>query len=274
MTAAVAAVRSLADFYATTIRTEIQTQFQYRAALGMYTFGMLAEPVIYLVVWRTIAEQRGGTIDGVGAGQLAGYYIVWMVVRMMNIVFTPFGWEWRIREGQLSSQLLRPLHPVHYDMASFAGGKFPWLVMCAPLIVILALIFHPSIDVRPLEVVVFAVAIWGAYVIRSLNHFVLGMLTIFTTRATSIFQIWFLAELLVSGRLVPLDLMPGWSQTIADWLPFKWTFYFPIQTLVGSMSNAELLEGLLWQAGWTAVGSALVWVTFRGAVRHYSAVGN
>jgi ABC-2 type transport system permease protein len=274
VTAAAVAVRSLADFYVTTIRTEIQTQFQYRAALAMYTLGMLAEPIIYLVVWRTIAEQHGGTIDGVGAGQLAGYYIVWMVVRMMNIVFTPFGWEWRIREGQLSSQLLRPLHPVHYDMASFAGGKFPWLVLCAPLIVILALIFHPSLDVRPLEVVVFMVAIWGAYVIRSLNHFVLGMLTIFTTRATSIFQIWFLAELLVSGRLVPLDLMPQWSQTIADWLPFKWTFYFPIQSLVGSMSNAELLEGLLWQAGWTVVGSVLVWITFRGAVRHYSAVGN
>ena len=31
----------------------------------------------------------------------------------MNIVFTPYGWEERIREGQLSGQLLRPLHPIH-----------------------------------------------------------------------------------------------------------------------------------------------------------------
>jgi ABC-2 type transport system permease protein len=100
------------------------------------------------------------------------------------------------------------------------------------------------------------------------------MLTIFTTRASSIFQIWVLAELLASGRLVPLTFMPHWAQSVAAWLPFKWTFYFPIQSLVGSMSNAELLEGLLWQAGWTVVGSVLVWITFRGAVRHYSAVGN
>ena len=46
----------------------------------------------------------------------------------MNIVFTPYGWEWRIREGQLSGQLLRPLHPIHYDIAQFAGGKIPWLL--------------------------------------------------------------------------------------------------------------------------------------------------
>ena len=92
------AVRSMADFYLTTMRTQIQTQFQYRAATYMYLVGMVAEPVIYLVVWTTIADQNGGTVDGITTGQLAAYYIVWTLVRNMNIVFTPYGWEWRIRE--------------------------------------------------------------------------------------------------------------------------------------------------------------------------------
>ena len=61
----------------------------------------------------------------------------------MNIVFTPYGWEWRIREGELSSHLLRPLHPIHYDLAWFAGGKVPWLVMYLPIGVGLAFVFHP-----------------------------------------------------------------------------------------------------------------------------------
>jgi ABC-2 type transport system permease protein len=274
MTAQASAARSMVDFYLTGMRTRIQVGFQYRAATYMYTLGMLSEPVIYLVVWRTIADQHGGTINGVDAGQIAAYYIVWTVVRTFNIVFTPFGWEWRIREGTLSSQLLRPIHPVHYDMADFAGQKIPWLVMYAPLAIGLALIFKPTLDPRPAEVVVFLIAIWGAYIIRSLNHFVLGMLTLFTTRATALFQIWFLAELLLSGRLVPLTFMPEWAQTLAGWLPFKWTFYFPIEALVGTMSNAELLGGLLWQVGWIAVGSLSVFVAFRLSIRHYTAVGN
>ena len=268
------AVRSMVDFYLTGIRTQMQIGFQYRAATYMYTIGMLSEPVIYLVVWTTIAEQKGGEIQGITTGQFAAYYIVWTLVRNMNIVFTPFGWEWRIREGELSAQLLRPIHPVHYDMSTFAGQKIPWLVMYAPLAVGLGLIFHPALHPRPLEAVVFVVAIWGAYVIRSLNHFVLGMLTLFTTRAAALFQIWFLAELLVSGRLVPLTFMPHWAQSIAAWLPFKWTFYFPIEALVGAMSTGTLLTGLLWQCLWAAIGSALVFVTFRLSVRHYSAVGN
>ena len=103
-------LRSMFDFYATTMRTQIQSQFQYRVATYMYTLGMAAEPTIYLVVWSTIARSQGGTIQGIGPGGFAAYYIVWTLVRTMNVVFTPFGWEERLREGQLSGQLLRPLH--------------------------------------------------------------------------------------------------------------------------------------------------------------------
>jgi ABC-2 type transport system permease protein len=267
-------LRSMVDFYATTMRTQIQTQFQYRAATYMYTLGMVAEPTIYLVVWRTIANTHGGSVNGITPGQFAAYYIVWTLVRTMNIVFTPFGWEERIREGQLSAQLLRPLHPVHYDLGWFAGHKIPWLVMYLPIAVGLSLIFHPTLDPGPLEVVVFLVAIWGAYVIRSLNHFVLGMVSIWTTRASAIFQVWFLSELLLSGRLVPLPLMPHWAQTLAAWLPFKWTFYFPIEALVGNMSTASLLGGLGMQLAWTAIGGLMVAAVWRLSIRHYSAVGN
>ena len=65
-------LRSLADFYVTTMRTEISTQFQYRAATYMYLLGMVAEPVIYLVVWSTIADSSGGEVNGLTAGDFAG----------------------------------------------------------------------------------------------------------------------------------------------------------------------------------------------------------
>jgi ABC-2 type transport system permease protein len=125
-----------------------------------------------------------------------------------------------------------------------------------------------------LEVMVFLVAIWGAYLIRTMALWLLGMVTFWTTRASAIFETYMMAELLLSGRLVPLKLMPGWAQSLAAWLPFKWTFYFPIEALVGNLSTASLLGGLGMQVLWTAIGSALVWVCFRVSVKHYSAVGN
>lgn len=267
-------IRSLGDFYLTTIRTAVQQQFQYRAATYMYLVGMVAEPIIYLVVWSTIADQAGGTVGGLTAGELAAYYIVWTLVRTMNIVFTPYGWEERIREGELSGQLLRPLHPIHYDLAWFAGGKIPWVLFYVPIAVVLTLAFDPTFDVRPLEVAVFAVAVWGAYLIRTFNQTALGLVTFWTTRVGALFQLYIALELLLSGRLVPLTLMPDWVQTVAWLLPFRWTFYFPIQTLVGDLSNEELLGGLAMQALWTVIGIGLFSLVWRYAIRRYTAVGN
>jgi ABC-2 type transport system permease protein len=267
-------VRAMADFYLTTMRTQVQTQFQYRAATYMYLIGMVAEPVIYLVVWTTIAKQQGGFIQGISVGEFAAYYIVWTLVRNMNIVFTPYGWEWRIREGELSAALLRPLHPIHYDIAQFAGGKLIWVVLYLPIAAGLTLIFDPELSVTALEACVFFVAIWGAYLIRTMLLWLLGMVTFWTTRGSAIFETYIMAELLLSGRLVPLPLMPDWAESLAGFLPFQWAFYFPIQTLVGELSAAELVGGLGMQVLWIAVGSFLVWICFRASVSRYTAVGN
>jgi viologen exporter family transport system permease protein len=267
-------VRSMVDFYLTTMRTQVQTQFQYRVATYMYLVGMVAEPVIYLVVWTTIADSHGGSVQGITAGQFAAYYIVWTLVRNMNIVFTPYGWEWRIREGTYSSLMLRPLHPIHYDLADFAGGKVIWVLLYLPIAGALALIFNPTFDVTPLELVVFFFAIWGAYLIRSMLLWLLGMVTFWTTRGSAIFETYMMAELLLSGRLVPLPLMPDWAQTLADWLPFKWSFYFPIEVLVGHLSAASLIGGLGMQALWITLGSLAVWVCWRASAKRYTAVGN
>ena len=52
--------RSYLDYYLTRARIQIQSNFQYRVATYMWMIGMLAEPIVYLVVWTTIAEQQGG----------------------------------------------------------------------------------------------------------------------------------------------------------------------------------------------------------------------
>ena len=122
-------LRSLVDYYVTMMRTQLLMQFQYRASTYMYTLGMVAEPTIYLVVWSTIARSHGGTVNGLTPHAFAAYYMVWTLVRTMNIVFTPYGWEHRIREGQMSALLLKPFHPIHYDLAFFAGQKVLWVLM-------------------------------------------------------------------------------------------------------------------------------------------------
>jgi ABC-2 type transport system permease protein len=266
-------LRGMVDLYLTTMRLAVQEQFQYRTANYFYMFGMIAEPVIYLVVWTTIAEQQGGSVQGLTAGYFAAYYIVWTLVRNMNIVFGAPFWEYRIREGELNKDLLRPVLPLHYDIAYFAGWKVVVIVLWIPLAIGLSLVFDPVLDPRLLEIAVFAVAIWGAYLIRTMFQEALGMLCFWTTRGAAIFDLWMTTELLLSGRLVPLPLMPDWVQDVSRFLPFQWAFYFPIESLVGDLSNEELVRGLGAQLLWILIGFAIFRAAWKHAIKRYSAVG-
>jgi ABC-2 type transport system permease protein len=266
-------LRSMGDLYLTTMRLAVQQQFQYRTANYFWMLGMVAEPVIYLVVWTTIADQQGGSVQGLTAGYFAAYYIVWTLVRNMNIVFGAPFWEERIREGELNKDLLRPVLPLHYDIAFFAGWKVVVIVLWIPIAIGLSLVFDPVLDPRPAEIAVFAVAIWGAYLLRTMFQESLGMLCFWTTRGAAIFDLWMTTELLLSGRLVPLPLMPDWVQEISRFLPFQWAFFFPIEALVGDLSNEELLRGLGAQLLWTLIGLAIFRVAWKHAIKRYSAVG-
>ena len=266
-------LRSYLDFYATTMRTAVQANFQYRADTFLYMAGTIIEPVVYLVVWSTVAREQGD-VAGISAGGFAAYYIVWTLVRQFNLAFTPYGWEWRIREGRVSANLLRPIHPIHYDIAEFAGWKFVNVAVWIPVAFVLVLVFEPALHPGLEDVLTFVPALWGAFLLRSLNLWTLGLISFWTTRTAPIFELYILLELLLSGRLVPLRVMPDWAEAIANVLPFKWTFGFPIEALVYDLPVSELVGGLAIQTAWIVGMWTLMSVVWRRAVRRYSAVGN
>ena len=55
---------ALVRYYAAEMRNAILHELQYRTAAFMLLLGFLIEPIVYLVVWRTVAEAQGGAIGG------------------------------------------------------------------------------------------------------------------------------------------------------------------------------------------------------------------
>jgi ABC-2 type transport system permease protein len=259
--------------YSAYMRQAVLQQFQYRAANYFYMIGMIAEPVVYLVVWSTIARSHGGALDGLTPGAFAAYFIVWTLVRNMNIVLTPFAWEERIKEGSFAGQLMRPIHPIHEDLASFMGWKFVVLLLWLPIAAVLAALFRPTLSPTVLQCVVFCFAIWGAFFVRAIMQWSLGLITFWTTRVAAIFEAYYLSELLLSGRVFPLQLTPHWFRTMTWYFPFRWTFSFPITALTGPIEQRDLFIGIGMQLAWIVFSIALLAAVWPRAVRRFSSVG-
>jgi ABC-2 type transport system permease protein len=266
-------MRAHIDLYLTQVKTALASMFQYRISNLLWLVAMVVEPVVYLVVWSSVARQQGGSVAGYTPGAFAAYYITWTLVRQMNIALTPYAFESRVRKGELSPMLLRPMHPFHFDLAWFMGFKIVTFVLWLPIALVLTLAFRPTLDPTWWQVVAFLFVLVSGFVMRFVLLWVLGLVTFWVTRVSAVFELYFTVELLLSGRLVPLDLLPPWARSLADWLPFQWTFGYPIEVLLGRLSVAQTLWGMLMQAVWFAIGAAMIALLWRPAVRKYSAVG-
>lgn len=276
MTASLAApgwLRRHAVFYRASAALAFKTSVQYRWPTILGMVALLTEPVVYLVVWTSVAEQNGGTIGGLTLEQVSAYYVVWTLVRNLTAGYSPDMWQQRFQDGTLADLLLRPVHPVHDDLAGGFGYNLPRAVLAIPLTALLIVLFRPELSPRPVELLVFPVSIVAAYLLRSIAFCVVGSMGFWTTRVDAASRVYMATELLLSGRMVPIALFPAWLATTAAWLPFRYTFGFPIEVLTTSMSNEALLTGLARQLGWIVVLALVLAGTWRVAIRRFDSVG-
>jgi ABC-2 type transport system permease protein len=231
------------------------------------------EPLVYLIVWSTVSNTGGGSVGDYSTREFAAYFIVLMLVNHVTYTWIMYEFEYRVREGMFSVALLKPVHPIHSDIADNISSK----VITLPLMLLiaggLALMFHPVLA-PPLWAVIAAIpALTFAFILRFLLEWTLAQSAFWITRVNAINQIYFVLVLFLSGQIAPLTLFPAPVQVIASILPFRWTISFPVELLLGRLTSTAFWTGLGAQVVWLVIASALLRFVWRAGVRIYSAVG-
>jgi ABC-2 type transport system permease protein len=261
------------SMYLTMTRVQLAIKMQYRMDIVLWLVGFVFEPVIYLVVWSTVATAQGGEINGYSAGDFAAYYLTFMLVRQLTTAPGPHHMAYFIRTGDLSTLLLRPVHPAHNDFAEGIGHK---LVSFPPLLVIIGLmltLFQVNLNPPSWAIPAFLVTLALAWLLRFLFQWSFGMISFWTTQIDGVWSAYVTLQTMLGGFLAPVALLPGVLQTAAALLPFRWIFGFPVEVLLGRLTQEQVAFGLAVQLGWVLASYIGLRVLWRFAVRHYGAVG-
>ena len=266
-------MRALAALYIQQFKTTLAMMFQYRASLVIWMIGQVLEPLVYLIVWSIVSNSSGGSVGGYTTREFAAYFILLMLVNQFTYTWIMYEFEYRVRQGALSFALLRPVHPIHSDIADNVSSKLITLPIMILIAAGLAVIFHASISPTLWSVAVFIPALLLAFSVRFLLEWTLALAAFWTTRVSAINQTYFLLMLFLSGQLAPLALLPFPARVAAAILPFRWMIGFPVELLLGRLTLAEALTGLGAQAAWLLAGFVLLRIVWRAGVRIYSAVG-
>lgn len=262
-----------AQAYRAYFKKTFAVQLQYRASLLIWLISTILEPVIYLVVWSTVADASGSSVGGFTPGDFAAYYIAFMIIDHLTFTWVMWEYDYRIRMGDLSAMLLRPIHPVHEDLADNITYKVLTMAVLLPVVALLIRLFTPVFNTQVWAVAAFIPALLLSFLVRFMLGWSLAMVAFWTTRISAMNSSFYVLELFFSGRIAPLSVLPGGLQRVAALLPFSWTLAFPVELLLGRLAPREALFGLGMQVMWLAISLILMRLTWQAGVRKYAAFG-
>lgn len=253
------------------IKNTWQSWLQHRGFFFLLAFGWMLPLLVYLFVWSAVAGD--GSVAGLNQASLAGYYLVLILVNQLTYATTNWTVGDNIRMGQISRWLLQPLSPIYHALSSEIAGKVVFMLFSIPVTGLLALIIRPQFNLSVLQAGLFVPAVMMAWMLRFLWGYWLALLAFWATRADSLLTLQDTFIFLLGGHLAPIALLPGWMQTLARILPFRYMSAFPVEILTGQLTLNDIQLGFIVQAGWVLFAWLLYRLVWTHGVRHYEAVG-
>ncbi len=249
-------------------------QWQYRANLLMYLAYWVVSPVVYLSVWSAVAKAQGG-VKGMSANDFVTYYLTLLVVDVLTSDIVIHILAYKVQDGTLSADLLRPVHPMFtstlMNNLAFKALTFAALI---PVWVALVLVLHPDFSMVTAHSVLLALpAIVLGFGISFLLGATITSIAFWTTRVYSFSDLMYMVALLFSGQFVPLQLMPPAIQRVAMYLPFLYTRYFPVEVILNGLPAEQIARGYVLAVFWLVALFGLFVLVWRAGLKRFSAVG-
>jgi ABC-2 type transport system permease protein len=229
-------------------------------------------PLVMLAIWHAVAAD--GPVGRFDQREFTAYYLGVLAVRLLTSTWVVWQMSMEIRDGTLSSRLLRPIHPLLAYAAQHMAGVPMRALVVSPILAIMVVAAGDRLALRsPAMVGLFAASLLGAWLLIFFTMVLVGALAFFVDSAIAVFELWLAVHAIFSGYLIPLEALPSWIGRAAAVLPFRFMLGYPVEILVGLLGPAAALRQLAVQWGYVVALAALAMLVWRAGVKRFAAFG-
>ena len=263
------------------MRTSMAERFAYRSDFALGTLFRFLPIITQIFLWGAIfgtmdAKNTDTKIAGYKYGEMVAYYLMAMLARAFSSMpGLSSGIARDIREGTLKKYLIQPIDMLGYLFWYRVAHKLVYYVVAT---IPFALVFYLCRSYFPgwpdgLTLVGLVVSLNLAFLLGFLIESLLGLIAFWFLEVSSLLFIYMMLNYFLSGHMIPLDLLPGWTHTMVEILPFKYLAYFPCALALGKYDHAAMGRELMLEVAWVI---ALIWLNrwvFARGLRRYGAYG-
>ena len=229
-------------------------------------------PLVMLAIWHAVAAD--GPVGRFDQREFTAYYLGVLAVRLLTSTWVVWQMSMEIKDGTLSSRLLRPIHPVFAYAAQHIAGVPMRAIVVSPILAIMVVAAGDRLALRdPALVAIFAASLLGAWLLIFFTMVLVGALAFFVDSAIAVFELWLAVHAIFSGYLIPLEALPSWIGRAAAVLPFRFMLGFPVEVLIGLVGPGAALGQLAVQWGYVLMLFACAMLVWRSGLRRFNAFG-
>ena len=252
-----------ASFGAGVRRYSAYRQAAFAGAFTNIVFGSIKIGILFAV-----ARSAGGRVGGYDRISLATYTWVSQGIIAVVVMFQWTDVSERVLSGNIAIDLLRPLDPQLYWLAHDLGRAAASIAMrMVPPIVIGGLIFGIALPHRPIAYAVFPASLMFAVVVSFACRWLVSLVAFWLTQIRGVLTIYILSTNLLSGLIIPLQIMPRWLDILAHCTPFPSMLQTPVNVWTGVGGTAASLRDVGLQIVWAIAMLSIGRTVFRRATR-------
>jgi ABC-2 type transport system permease protein len=231
-------------------------------------------PLIMLGLWTSVAKEA--PFARFGQREFVAYYVATLIVRNLTGSWVVWQLNEEIRRGLLSFRLLRPVHPfVTYATTHLSSVPMRSLVAFPFALILLLSSARDILITSPVMLLILAAALLGAWLITFFMLVMIGSAALFMDKSVAVFDAYLGVFSVLSGYLVPLDLLPDWARGIALVAPFRFMLAYPVELAIGFYHGpGPALRDLALQWAWVLVVIGTALTVWRAGIRRYEAYGS
>lgn len=173
----------------------------------------------------------------------------------------------------MNFMLLRPVHPMHADLAEVNSQKLSSVIILVVIAVAVGWAFGARLNPPIWSALAFFPALFMAGLLRFFFQYTLSAAAFWTDKVDGIWSTYWTLQTFFSGILAPLTLLPLPLQRLGALMPFQWIFGFPVDLMLGRLSASEAVVAFAIQFGWTLGSLLLLRLIWHLGIKRYGAWG-
>jgi ABC-2 type transport system permease protein len=250
---------------------QLQETGEYRGMIIIWMFESFFFPMTVLFVWISISSSSFDIHQQLQ--HIINYYSLLPLVSVLTGAWHGIFLAQEIRLGKFNKYLTRPVFPLAYSISNNLAEKVIKFFFILPFILVSHLLFGINLYLTPVTALLFPLTILLSTATSFLIDTIIGLMSFWMDEVTSLENLSDIALYTLGGKLAPIFLFPSTFQKIANLLPLRYMFSFPLEVITGALTPNQILFGLVTQFAWIVILIIATNFLWQSGVKKYSAVG-